>query len=114
MHRLAEFTGQHDAIARIIQCIRLPRKECIIVSGPPGSGVSWTLSQAGVSWEHQTDGVALKATGMAMTPLRPLLPWLTMSSPDQHLMNQEEQDHGNWPAQPWPHHGPTLYTLSSF
>lgn len=80
MRGLAEATGQQAAISRASDWQKNPHKGCLVITGPGGSGVSWTLSQICMDWE-KNGGVALKATGIAITPPRTLLPWLTMRSP---------------------------------
>lgn len=80
MRSLAEATGQHAAISSAFDWQEKPQKGCLIVTGPGGSGVSWTLDQICMDWEKH-GGVALKATGVAITPPRTLLPWLSMRSP---------------------------------
>jgi len=82
MPLLEEVTGQSSLIAHVIARQRCNRKEATIVFGAPGCGVSWSLTKAGMEWE-QHGGIALKATGAAIGPSRPLLPWLTMFSPSR-------------------------------
>jgi hypothetical protein len=77
---LDQVTGERAVITQVLGRQESPRKECFLVSGPPGCGISWTLNQMGIEWERR-GGVALKATGAAVTPPRTLLPWLTMASP---------------------------------
>jgi hypothetical protein len=82
---LSELTGQRAAIGRVLELQSLSRKECVLISGPGGSGVSWALDQIGIEWERN-GGVALKATGTAVTPKRPFLPWLTIASPARNSL----------------------------
>jgi len=77
---LSEITGQQQAIERVLKLKASFRKQCALLSGPGGSGVSWALNQIGMEWERR-DGIALKATGAAISPKKPLLPWLTIASP---------------------------------
>jgi hypothetical protein len=62
MRFLEEITGQRVVIAQALERQKLPRKECLLVYGPEGSGVSWTLSQIGMEWER-CGGTALRAAG---------------------------------------------------
>ena len=89
MRLLDEVTGQRAVIAQALKQQQLSRKECLIVSGPGGCGVSWTLNQIGIEWERR-GGIALKATGADVTPPRTLLPWLTMASPARSTLARWE------------------------
>jgi hypothetical protein len=89
MHLLDEVTGQRGVVTQVLERLDLSRKECFIVSGSEGCGVSWTLSQIGIEWER-SGGIALKATGAAVTPPRSLLPWLTMASPTRNALARWE------------------------
>ncbi len=89
MRVLADVIGQNEAIARVLERQATPRKECFVISGSCGSGVSWTLSQIGAAWEGR-GGIALKATGVAVNPPRKLLPWLTIASPANNALARWE------------------------
>ena len=89
MRPLNDVTAQCSVITQVLQRQQLLRKECLLVSGPAGCGVSWTLSQMGIEWERQ-GGISLKATGAAVAPPRKLLPWLTMGSPAQSTLARWE------------------------
>jgi len=89
MRLLDEVTGQRAAIERVLELQTSPRKECVIISGPTGCGISWTLAQIGVEWDR-CGGTALKAAGAAITPPRALLPWLTMQSPGRGTLARWE------------------------
>lgn len=80
MRLLEEVLGQRTIINEVLRRQSSPQKECLLVSGNVGSGLSWTLDCLGTEWERR-GGVALKASGVALTPTRALLPWLTMASP---------------------------------
>lgn len=89
MRGLAEATGQSAAINRAEQWWKSAHKESLVITGPGGSGVSWTLGQICTEWE-KSGGVALKAAGAAITPPRALFPWLTMKSPAQNSVARWE------------------------
>jgi hypothetical protein len=76
---LSEINGQQAAIDRILG-EREARKEVFVLSGPLGSGVTWTLSACGVHWESE-GGAALEAKGESFASERRLFPWLTMALP---------------------------------
>lgn len=89
MLRLADVTGQQIAIERILERQTSLQKECVIISGVIGAGVSWALTEVGVEWERR-GGRALKASGAALAVSRQLFPWLMMRSPCQTNLARAE------------------------
>ena len=76
---LSQINGQQAAIDHILGD-RESRKEVFVVTGPLGSGVTWTLNTCGVRWESE-GGAALEARGESFASERRLFPWLTMALP---------------------------------
>lgn len=76
---LSKINGQQAAIDRILG-EREAHKEVFVLSGPLGSGVTWTLNACGVQWESE-GGAALEAKGESFASERRLFPWLTMALP---------------------------------
>lgn len=60
---LAQLNGQQAVIDRVL-ANQESHKEVVVVRGPYGSGVSWTLDRCAENWEAE-GGVALEAKGEA-------------------------------------------------
>ncbi|MDQ2975681.1 MAG: hypothetical protein M3R69_09765 [Acidobacteriota bacterium] len=77
--RLAQLNGQQSVIDRVLGN-QESHREVVVVCGPYGSGVSWTLDRCAENWEAE-GGAALEAKGEAFASERRLFPWLTMVLP---------------------------------
>lgn len=77
--RLTQLTGQQAVIDRVSDN-QATQREVLVVRGPHGSGVSWTLNRCAEIWEAD-GGAALMAKGEAFASQRRLFPWLTMVLP---------------------------------
>ena len=80
MRRLEDVIGQQAAVEKILSALKNSSKAVFFVSGPTGSGVSWTIDRIGQLWETE-GGVALCARGGHGATIRSLLPWLMLASP---------------------------------
>jgi hypothetical protein len=89
MLQLADVTGQRAAINAVLARKAILRKECVLIHNSGGMGASWAMCEAGAEWERQ-GGCPLKATGAAIIPPRPLLPWLLIRSPARDALARRE------------------------
>ncbi|MDP3072288.1 MAG: hypothetical protein Q8N18_18500 [Opitutaceae bacterium] len=87
MLQLQEANGQQAPLSRLLEQQRSHQKEVVLVTGPHGSGVSWTLVQAGIAWEDG-GGVALLARGAALATQRKFFPWLTLAAPGKDSLTR--------------------------
>lgn len=89
MRSLQDVNGQEAAIQVVLSRFDSSKKQVILLSGPPGSGVTWTLQRAAESWER-LGGKALQARGEAFATERKLFPWLALASPGARELARHE------------------------
>lgn len=80
MLQLQEANGQQIVLNGVRGRQQNQQKEILVVTGARGSGVSWTLTEAGKAWEKEGK-VALVARGATLATKRSLFPWLTLAAP---------------------------------
>lgn len=80
MLSLQELNGQKAALDLVLSHFDTPKKHIVLLTGPSGSGISWTLGRAAEIWEER-GGRTLQARGEDFATERSLFPWLSMVSP---------------------------------
>lgn len=89
MNSLEHVNGQQAVIDAVLRRRDTRKKEIIVATGSPGSGVTWTLEQAAETWET-AGGVALHARGESFATERKLFPWLNLALPGVKRLARNE------------------------
>lgn len=89
MDRLEHLNGQQAVIDAVLGRQEARRKEVIVATGLPGTGVTWTLEQAAEAWET-AGGAALQARGESFATDRKFFPWLTLALPGMKRLARQE------------------------